>query len=103
MGHIANSSHGSFLYNSLTRKESEVLPFLTPGKTKENKNKKKRTTKMSSNKKASWPDMGLEFTSGPNPLDTDIAYCYWLDLNEISIPEVTEVDILWEGGVTMKF
>ena len=47
--------------------------------------------------------MVLEFISGPNPLDTDIAYYYWLDLNEISIPEVMEVDLLWEGGVTMKF
>ena len=45
MGHIANSSHGSYPYNSLTRKESEVLPFLTPGKTKENKNKKEQQQK----------------------------------------------------------
>ena len=47
--------------------------------------------------------MGLEFISGPNPLDTDIACYYWLDLNEMSIPEVMKVDILWDGGVTMKF
>ena len=68
------------------------------------KQKQKRTTtKISSRKKASWPDMGLEFISGPNPLFTDIACYYWLDLNEMSIPEVMEVDILWEGGVTMKF
>ena len=46
--------------------------------------------------------MGLEFISGPNSLDTDIAHYYCLDLNEMSIPEVTEVDISWEGGVTMK-
>ena len=37
------------------------------------------------------------------PLNRDIAYYYWLDLSEMSIPEVMAVDILWEGGVTMKF
>ena len=47
--------------------------------------------------------MGLHFISGPNPLNRDIAYYYWLDLNEMSIPEVMEVDILGDGGVTMKF
>ena len=36
-------------------------------------------------------------------LNRDIAYYYWLDLSEMSIPEVMAVDILWEGGVTMKF
>ena len=41
--------------------------------------------------------MGLHFISGPNPLNRDIACYYWLDLNEMSIPEVMEVDILWEG------
>ena len=99
MGHIATSNHGSCPYNSLTRKESEVLPFLTRGKTKT----KRTATKISSRKKANWPKMGLHFISGPNPLNRDIAYYYWLDLNEMSIPEVMEVDILWDGGVTMKF
>ena len=77
----------------------EILIIFLRGKQKQ----KRTATKISSRKKANWPNMGLHFISGPNRLNRDIAYYYWLDLNEMSIPEVMKVDILWESGVTMKF
>ena len=40
-----------------------------------------------------------EVISGPSPLDMDMAYFDWLNFSRVSRPEVTEVDILLEGGV----
>ena len=40
-----------------------------------------------------------EVISGPSPLDMDMAYFDWLNFSRVSRPEVSEVDILLEGGV----